>query len=266
MGQSHPFTPQWPSSPASYQPVPLQGFLNAYQSLWGGIGAPTPGMNNFINNQAGLMPLFQMGMAMMLQNMLVHMMAQGMGQRSPGRSNFGRWPSSGFRNSRAAPGWSGNRTPSVTMNPTGPAGVANQSALAAARSQLGVREATGRNDGIPAQRYSNGRREPWCANFVAWSFRQAGKQLPGNQRSLASVQYMEDQMKKAGRFHRGVPKPGDIIFFKNRGNSDRGGGRHVGIVERVANGRVYTIEGNSSNAVRRRSYPLNHWRISGYGR
>lgn len=142
----------------------------------------------------------------------------------------------------------------------------NLGALQQARSQIGVRERTGRNDGIPASRYSGGRREPWCANFVSWAFRKAGKPLPGNQRSLASVQYMEDQMKKAGKFHRGTPKPGDIIFFKNRGASDRGPGRHVGIVERVANGRVYTIEGNSGNRVRRRSYSLKNARISGYGR
>lgn len=142
----------------------------------------------------------------------------------------------------------------------------NQRALQHARSQIGVRERTGRNDGTPATRYSNGRREPWCANFVAWSYRKAGKPLPGNQRSLASVQYMEDQMKSAGKFHRGTPKPGDIIFFKNRGGSDRGRGRHVGIVESVKNGRVHTIEGNSGNRVRRRSYPLSAWRISGYGR
>lgn len=140
------------------------------------------------------------------------------------------------------------------------------SALAHARSQLGVRERTNRNDGVPATRYSGGRREPWCANFVAWAHRKAGKPLPGNQRSLASVQYMEDQMKRAGKFHRGTPKPGDIIFFANRGGSDRGRGRHVGIVERVANGRVHTIEGNSGHRVRRRSYPLNAARITGYGR
>ncbi len=149
---------------------------------------------------------------------------------------------------------------------SGAASAAGQSALSKARSQIGVRERSGRNDGTPQHRYSGGRREPWCANFVAWSFRQAGKPLPGNQRSLASVQYMENQMKKAGKFHRGTPKPGDIIFFKNRGRSDRGRGRHVGMVERVANGRVYTIEGNSGHRVRRRSYSLKNWRISGYGR
>jgi hypothetical protein len=147
-----------------------------------------------------------------------------------------------------------------------PGGAPNSRALAMAQSQVGIREASGNNDGIPAQRYSNGRREPWCANFVAWTFRESGNPLPGNQRSLASVQYMEDQMKKAGRFHTGTPQPGDVIFFKNRGDSDSGPGRHVGIVEKVENGRIYTIEGNSGNQVARRSYPIGHPRVAGFGR
>lgn len=168
----------------------------------------------------------------------------------------------------------GSRRPDVTAPPAGAfradnPGAAAGMALEAARSQVGVREATGNNDGIPSQRFMNGRQEPWCANFVAWSFRQTGHPLPGNQRSLASVQYMEDQMKGAGKWsprQAAQPKPGDIIFFANRGASDRGGGRHVGMVEKVENGRVYTIEGNSGNQVARRSYALGNARISGYGR
>jgi hypothetical protein len=166
----------------------------------------------------------------------------------------------------------GNAVEQAYPNPNVPTPTgtgAGPRALSLASSQVGVREATGNNDGLPAQRYSNGRREPWCANFVAWSFRNSGNPLPGNQRRLASVQYMEDQMKANGRFipsGSAPPKPGDVIFFGNRGQSDRGPGRHVGIVEKVENGRVYTVEGNSSNSVRRRSYPLNASRITGYGR
>ena len=48
-----------------------------------------------------------------------------------------------------------------------------------------------------------------------------------------------------------MPSPGDIIFF------DWGAGvHHVGIVVNVENGKVNTIEGNSGNAVRRRSYRI----------
>jgi len=136
-------------------------------------------------------------------------------------------------------------------------------ALEAASSQIGVREASGNNDGLPSQRYAGGRREPWCADFVSWAFRQTGHPLPGNQRSLASTSYMENQMRQQGKyFGRGqqTPKPGDIIFFGNPGTC------HVGIVERVAGGKVYTVEGNTSNQVARRSYDFNSSRIRGYGR
>lgn len=67
-----------------------------------------------------------------------------------------------------------------------------------------------------------------------------------------------------GRFEDGsfVPVMGDIIFFDWEGD---GGADHVGIVESVESGRVHTIEGNSGNAVKRRSYSLGDGRIYGYG-
>ena len=40
---------------------------------------------------------------------------------------------------------------------------------------------------------------------------------------------------------------------------------HVGIVEKVENGRVYTIEGNTSDSCRQRSYPVGYYHILGYG-
>ena len=63
-------------------------------------------------------------------------------------------------------------------------------------------------------------------------------------------------------------KDGDIIFFDwadketgvRSGNAD-----HVGIVEKVEDGRVHTIEGNSSDSCCRRSYDLNSLDILGYG-
>gem|GEM_PF-6099445 len=42
-------------------------------------------------------------------------------------------------------------------------------------------------------------------------------------------------------------------------------GDHVGIVEFVENGKVYTIEGNSDNQCRQREYDLNSEDIMGYG-
>lgn len=65
-----------------------------------------------------------------------------------------------------------------------------------------------------------------------------------------------------GQFHTSDPKPGDQIFFGNSISSSS----HTGIVEKADGARVYTIEGNTSDRVARRSYALNDSKIIGYGR
>ena len=59
-----------------------------------------------------------------------------------------------------------------------------------------------------------------------------------------------------------IPPTGSVIFFDWGGD---GIADHVGIVERVENGRVYTIEGNSNDQVRQNSYPVGYGEIKGYG-
>ena len=59
-----------------------------------------------------------------------------------------------------------------------------------------------------------------------------------------------------------MPSPGAIIFFdwEHDGTCD-----HVGIVERCDGTTVYTIEGNSGDAVKERSYAISSNSIMGYG-
>lgn len=59
-----------------------------------------------------------------------------------------------------------------------------------------------------------------------------------------------------------TPTAGDIIFFDwgRNGTQD-----HVGLVEKVDGGYVYTIEGNSGNAVGRQKYRVGYYEIYGYG-
>ena len=40
---------------------------------------------------------------------------------------------------------------------------------------------------------------------------------------------------------------------------------HTGIVQKVENGKVYTVEGNSGDSVRQNSYPVGYYEILGYG-
>lgn len=130
-----------------------------------------------------------------------------------------------------------------------------------ATSQLGVREATGHNDGLPSLRYAQGRREPWCAHFVVWVLGQVEVEVPGDRSRLANVTYMQIQMAMHGRFYLSSPKPGDLIFLRT-GPHRRG--RHVGFITRVRGGYISTIEGNSSNAVKTRRYSIRNERIVGF--
>jgi hypothetical protein len=59
----------------------------------------------------------------------------------------------------------------------------------------------------------------------------------------------------------GTPKTGDQIFFGPKGDET-----HTGLVEKVDSVYVYTIEGNTSDRLLRRSYARNNTRIAGYGR
>lgn len=105
-------------------------------------------------------------------------------------------------------------------------------------------------------------RVDWCAIFVSWCANQCGYIesgiIPKYQNCAAGAQWFRD----AGQFQpRGyVPSPGDIIFFASNGDI-----YHTGIVESCDGATVYTIEGNTSNSVARRSYGMNSAVIYGYG-
>ncbi len=104
----------------------------------------------------------------------------------------------------------------------------------------------------------------WCACFVSWCAGQCGYLDAGTAPSFsacsAGIRWFRERGQWQGREH--TPAPGDYIFFDWGGD---GAADHVGFVERVENARVYTIEGNSNNAVRQCSYPLGWWQIFGYG-
>lgn len=103
----------------------------------------------------------------------------------------------------------------------------------------------------------------WCDLFVDWCFYKAfgttlaRKILCGNfdDYTINSANYY----KKAGRWTL-TAKRGYQVFFQNRS-----GICHTGLVLNVSEGRVYTIEGNKDNQVKKMSYALNDGYIAGYG-
>jgi hypothetical protein len=101
---------------------------------------------------------------------------------------------------------------------------------------------------------------PWCAYFVSWAAKQAGMPLGEQGQGFGSVSAVADWAQRTGRsLPAGTrPQPGDLIVW---------GGEHIGIVESVdANGSIHTIEGNSSNAVSRRTYGPDGGGATGYVR
>ena len=141
-------------------------------------------------------------------------------------------------------------------------------------TQLCIREATGQNDGIPAERYNRGERTAWCASFVLWCFEQAGRPIHRSESEwwqMRSVAFLGERLKERGLWLRSsaLPQRNDLVFLAHRGRSDAGRGRHVGIVESVplaGSGRVTSIDGNWGDAVSRVVRVASDPEITGYGR
>ncbi len=122
-----------------------------------------------------------------------------------------------------------------------------------ARKYLGFRESDG-----SYKKFTNGRTEAWCADFATYVARECGANIP----HFSGVSQILSWGKQNNRFSTSA-KPGDLIIFKGT-NSKGKQVSHTGIVTKVENGKVYTIEGNTSDKVAERSYSLNDSRITGY--
>ncbi|EFU74738.1 hypothetical protein HMPREF9088_0423, partial [Enterococcus italicus DSM 15952] len=105
----------------------------------------------------------------------------------------------------------------------------------------------------------NGRVE-WCAIFVSYNAEKAGVKM---ERFAYCPTGIENFKAKNQWLEKGnLPKSGNIIFFDWDGDfvSD-----HVGIVEKVENEVIFTIEGNSGDKIAKLSYEKNSPYIMGYG-
>ena len=111
--------------------------------------------------------------------------------------------------------------------------------------------------------YGFNQRVNWCAIFVSWCANESGiinNTIPKFSLCTDGVKWYKDHNKWENKSY--IPQTGDIIFFDWNGD---GHVQHVGIVEKEENGKVYTIEGNSNDEVRNKSYSLNNKSIYGYG-
>ena len=111
-------------------------------------------------------------------------------------------------------------------------------------------------------------RVEWCACFVSWCANECGYIENGIIPKFAGCIQGSDWFKERGLWQDNSyePRPGDIIFFDWDDESGQDGlPDHVGIVQKVENGRVYTVEGNSGDECRQNSYPVGYYEIYGYG-
>lgn len=119
--------------------------------------------------------------------------------------------------------------------------------------------------------YGFNSRVEWCACFVSWCANECGYLdagvIPRTAGCISGSNWFKDRGLWQDNSYE--PRPGDIIYFDwdNKGSSGPQDGLadHVGIVEKVENGMVYTVEGNSGDSCRERRYSIGHYEIYGYG-
>ena len=145
-------------------------------------------------------------------------------------------------------------------------GTAGQRMVALAQAEVGQAEQPpGSNDSPRIAEYRTATAGsgvgPWCAYFTSWLAQQSGAPLGESGQGFGSVSALDGWAQRTGRAipaGSGPPQAGDLVVW---------GSQHIGIVESVdADGSIHTIEGNSSNAVTRRTYGPDAGGATGYVR
>lgn len=214
-------------------------------------------------------PMFQMletqnQMLTRMIGLLMNLMqAQGQKMESALGSSGGASNGGGGGTSAISGGGGGQVADSNASS--GPAGPGAQGALDKARSMLGLNEHSNAAEinKITKKTGIDSATTPWCAAFAINILKDAGIL---DTTGLKNPNYCPEIVRWAKEkniwMERGsTPKPGDAILFDwgADGNSD-----HIGIVEKVENGKITTIEGNSSDSVKRNSYEIGSSKILGF--
>lgn len=157
----------------------------------------------------------------------------------------------------------GNGDGSVNRKPV------RQQIMEIASDEIGVREATGNNDGKRVEEYLRytdlGKGHQWCAAFASWCYGQAGLSQPRNPWSPALFPNTRLYCKGSACYEVGTTKMiRSADLFGIYGVSAKRI-NHVGLVKEVQGQYLFTIEGNSNDRVesRRRHlstiYALSDW-------
>lgn len=112
-------------------------------------------------------------------------------------------------------------------------------------SQIGVKELTGRNDGVQVQSYlkSTGLKGnyAWCAAFVNWCLRQCGVKTINDARAGKWFR-LDKTIYERGKTNMSTPQPGDLCGFIWTGKQIQ----HIGFVHKWGENAIVTVEGNTT--------------------
>lgn len=102
-------------------------------------------------------------------------------------------------------------------------------------------------------KFSQGAKEPWCANFVSYIMNQAGAPLKNPHTGgwrIPGTFTLREYYQAAGRFKSAdsdyQPRPGDVAIYRNSPVF----GDHTNIVLKNDNGVLTTVGGNEMNRIR----------------
>ncbi|GAB2695951.1 CHAP domain-containing protein [Nocardia thraciensis] len=116
------------------------------------------------------------------------------------------------------------------------------------RGELGTREGAG--DSLPGKPYNIN--DAWCASFASWAWDKAGYDVNWTNKNYVPAIWADAQKMDLAR-NITEAQPGDMIIFDWNGDGRQD---HVGIVESRDGDKITTIEGNSSDMVKRNNYTI----------
>lgn len=125
-----------------------------------------------------------------------------------------------------------------------------QNVLATAAAEIGTMESPANSNNVKYNTWYYGRavsgaRYSWCVVFVSWVLSQcSGAKLLNGGKKTASCSVLADYAKKKNQWVTGNYQSGDLVFMNF---SNTTATQHIGIVEKVKDGYIYTIEGNTSS-------------------
>ena len=136
----------------------------------------------------------------------------------------------------------------------------------------------GSNSSPEIDKYTDNHPEFWCADFVSWVYKEAGKSFTGGVSGgwrITFVPTLREWLQTNGKYTKRqdngfMPQPGDVVILAGDASSTDSNGAegHTGIIYQVNDKTIVTIEGNSSNMVAKRTYNnyLSNNSVTGWGR